>query len=190
MHRVATPRLMPHSPLQRIEVMKAAVWSGLSTTQQRYRRNFNINVRREKRFKIGNYIFLDRPILPVCFICCRWNGYCLIHQGSTQTVWTVQSNQRPTAYDFYPKNNIPSTVSIDSLTLSVTQKQMARSINHTNKRKMHDKRWYHCTGGVRHKLHNASCINYTKKKKCSEMIWIRPGRWYPVAATSYTYAFY
>lgn len=58
-----TQRRMPNLHLRRIALMKAADSSQLSTTQRRSRRNFDENVRREPTFKVGDYVFKDRPQL-------------------------------------------------------------------------------------------------------------------------------
>lgn len=46
--------------------MKAAVASPWSTTQWRYKRDFDKNVQRESTVKIGVYVFVDHPwLIPI-----------------------------------------------------------------------------------------------------------------------------
>lgn len=51
--------------LEQIQLMQATFSSGLSTAQRSYNTRFDNHVRREWTFKVGEYVFVDGPQLPV-----------------------------------------------------------------------------------------------------------------------------
>lgn len=97
--RDVTTRYILHGLQKWIELLKGAVTCRLSTTQRQYKRDFDNNVRQQPTFKIGYYMFVDRPQLAaiasdtaVEMESRRYNKLLL------PRVWIVLSTKQPTAY--------------------------------------------------------------------------------------------
>lgn len=83
------PRHMPNCLPQRIELIKTALWSQLSTAARRYKLNLDKKERREPILKVGKYVFIDRPNYPLMHQMVVMRG-----QGSDVTSYYAERRER------------------------------------------------------------------------------------------------
>lgn len=174
MQRDVTPQYTSHGIPQWTDLMSAAVPSQLSTALHRYKRDSDKNYRRNPKFKVGKYMFVDRSQLGLFAsdaadkLACRL--YKLLKQTSgAYRFFSVQPHT--VAIGDY---SISNTVFTDILRLSFKQGQMTSTPtwndthNRDNtvgltltkckrRRRGNDENHCHCTKRIHDKSHCSSC---------------------------------
>lgn len=124
----------PHSVLEKINLIKAAVSSRLSPTEDLYEGNFDKNVQRGLTFKVGNYVFIYRAQFavltsdPAYDMASRWSKKLLPRTSEPDTIIGLQQRAVSIGGDI----NL-NFVSIECTTLLRTRSQVTNNLPETAK---------------------------------------------------------